>query len=168
MALPQLRLTPGKRLKMANDVLLSFTCVGSAGKPKTIPVWLPAASTLADATTYAQAFVTAVEDCIDPYVQKASVIFEIDISGQTKAAPDGTTRTHDGARFLFDTAGRYGAGVWFPGWKPAFLSDTDIVVALATTALKAAFTAGLGGIAPTDGNGNDITAFLKGKFAYRK
>lgn len=153
---------------MANAVLLSFRCVGGQGKPKVVPVWLPAATTLAAALAFAQAFVPVLEDVIDPYVQKASVTFDLDISGQTKGTPDANTRTHDGVRMQFDTAGRYDFGDWFPGWKPAYLSDTDIVVNAQTSALKAAFVDGLGGTLPEDGNGNDVTAFVKAKYAYRK
>lgn len=153
---------------MADDVLLSFRMVGNNGKPKTVPIWLGAATTLAEALAYAQAFVGPVEDLSDAYVQRAVVEFPLDISGQTKGAPDGDSYTHDGGRFTHDTVGRYAHGTWIPAIKPAYLADTEIIDDLVVSAVEAALRVGLGGLAPTDGNGNDLTALLSKKRAYRK
>lgn len=153
---------------MADDVLLSFRMEATNGKPKVVPVWLPAASTLADALAYATAFTPVLEAVSDAYVQKASVEFALAVQGASKGAPDGNAYSHDGARILHDTAGRYSHGTWVPAWKPALLADDVVIVDLAVTALEAALRVGLGGIAPVNGHGLDLTAYLGGKRAYRK
>lgn len=153
---------------MADDVLLSFRMVGSAGNPKTLPIWLGSATTLAEALAFAQAFVGPIEAMSDAYVQRAVVEFPLNISGQTKGAPDGAARTNEGARFTHDTAGRYAHGTFLPAVKSIYVADTEIVDHLVVTAVEAALRVGLGGLAPTDGNGNDLTALLSKKFAYRK
>jgi hypothetical protein len=154
---------------MADDVLLSFRMQGEVGTPKVVPIWLGSAVTLADCLSYAQAFVPVLEDVSDAYVVSAAVQFALNISGQSSGATSGPTRTNDGARFSFDTAARYNWGLWIPAFKPALLADQDVdFTDLAVTALEAAIRVGLGGITPTDGNGNDVLGTSKGKFAYRK
>jgi hypothetical protein len=154
---------------MADDVLLSMRQVATVGKPKATLVHLPSTTTLAAATTFAQSFTSLLEDVSDAYVAEAAVTFLLDISGQTKAAPDGATRSGDGARFLFDAAGRYGHGIWVPAFKPALLSDVDVLTdEQVVIDFIAAYVSGLGGTLPTDGHGEDLTAFLKARFAWRK
>lgn len=153
---------------MADDILVSFRMVGTNGKPKVVPVWFLPATTVADALLYAQAFVPVVEDVSDAYVFSAKVEIPLNIAAQSKGAPDGASYTNHGARFLHDTAGRYSHGTWIPAFKPALLAQENVIDDLAVTALDAALRVGLGGVAPTDGNGQDLTALLAKKTAYRK
>lgn len=153
---------------MADDVLISYQMKGTNGKPKVVPVWFASTLTLADALAYSQAFVPVVEAVSDAYVAAANVTFSLNIAGQSAGAPSGPQWTHYGARLLHDTTGRYSHGTWIPAFKPAFLADNDVITHLTVTALEAALRVGLGGIAPTDGHGEDLTAYLGGKRAYRK
>lgn len=153
---------------MADDLLVSFRMVGTNGKPKVVPVWLPNATTVGDVSLYAVAFTPVVEAVSDAYVQSCTLEIPINVSAASKGAPDGAAYTHDGARILHDTAGRYSHGTWIPAWKPALLSDGVVITHLDVTALEAALRVGLGGITPVNGHGLDLTAYLGGKRAYRK
>lgn len=153
---------------MADDVLLSFSMQAATGKPKVVPVWLPNATTLAACLSYAQAFVPLLEDVSDAYVASANVTFSLDVSGQSNGITSGAEFINYGARLLHDTAGRYAHGTWIPAWKPALLAGNEVIVDLKVTALEAALRAGLGGILPTNGHAEDITAYRGGKRAYRK
>jgi hypothetical protein len=154
---------------MANDVLVSFKMVGDNGESKAVLTPLISSSTLADALAYAQAMVPILEAISDGYVESAAVQFELDISGQTNGETSGDTRTNDGARFSFDTAGRYSWGVWIPAFKPGLLADTEVKT---DEAVVLAFTDGItgtiGGKHTYDGNGNLVGAIKTAKYAFRK
>lgn len=154
---------------MAEDKLLSLSFASALGSKKTHLVPFANAKTFAEISAFALLYVPIVEAISDAYVVSASITEPVDISGVTKGVSDGPARTNDGARFLFDTPARYGFGLWVPAIKAALVGNVDVDQAdAAIIAFKNALVTGLGGHAPTDGSGNDLTALLKAVVAYRK
>jgi hypothetical protein len=152
---------------MADDALLSVKFHAALGPDKTHIIPFANGTTLASITSYAQAYAPIVEAVTEAQVTQLTVTLPIALPGGLKGAPGAGIRSNDGARFSFDTPGRYNFGLWVPAFKIANLADEDVILAN-VVAFTNAISAGLTGVLPTDGNGIDVGTVLYGKYAYRK
>jgi len=152
---------------MADDALLSVKFHAALGSDKTHIIPFANGTTLADISTFATAYAPIVEAVTEAQVTQLSVSLPIALPAGLKGAAGAGVRSNDGARFSFDTPGRYNFGLWVPAMKIANFADEDVILAN-VVAFTNAITAGLAGVTPTDGNGIDVGAVLYGKYAYRK
>ncbi len=91
------------------------------------------------------------------------------LPGGLKAGAVASIDNRDGAVISFDNASRYAYSTWIPGWLPTLFTGNDVNQAGAgVAAFLAGYTAGLGGVMPTNGFSDDLTSLLKAKKSIRK
>lgn len=152
---------------MAADVLLSVTTLDYNGHTKQTLIFFANGTTLADVTAYAASYRALHEAVSQGRVTKALVTFDVTPAPTANALP--VVRVNEAARLSFATPGRYKFGAYIPVINPSLVLDTEIDITDADViALAGAFTAGLGGVVPTNGHGEDVGALVAGKFSLLK
>lgn len=89
---------------MALPVKLQYTIRDGKGLTSRTLVHLPSATTLANATTYAQAFASAMDDVIGGKIESIDICIGISLPGGLKADPVATSDIEEGAVFVYEDA----------------------------------------------------------------
>lgn len=135
-------------------------------------VHIPTATTVANATTFAQAFAEVIDALIKGQVTSVDLCIGLDISGyDIKDTPDAASDVEEGAVFTYQDA----LGLLFRQRLPTF--DETFVLAgtrqvdTANAGVQAytdLITDGNGTVAPTAQAGSDLTALITAKEQFVK
>lgn len=154
---------------MASDVLVSVNCQDADGDVRAAHVFLLPATTEADISTYASAYMSLLDAVIDAKIISAVYSKPLALPGGLKAGAVANSEVQKGANFSFNNASRYKYGVWIPAWTPSkFSGDTVDLAGTGVAAFRDAYIAGLSGIQPTNGFGFDLTALARATKTFRK
>jgi hypothetical protein len=92
---------------MALPVKLQYTIRDGKGLTSRTLVHLPSATSLANATTYAQAFASALDDVIGGKIESVDICVGVALPGGLKADPNADSDIEEGAVFVYeDSVGR--------------------------------------------------------------
>ena len=132
---------------------------------------IPSATSLANATTYAQAFASALDDVIGGKIESVDICIGIALPGGLKADPAANTDIEEGAVFVYEDAD----GRVFRQRLPTFLEsliltgtrqvDNDSVDVQAVTDLIVTGNGTVGAVTLAD---TDITALVGDKEQFVK
>lgn len=154
---------------MAADVLVSVDVLDADGDTKQAKVHLAAATTEADITTFATAYMPLLDAVVDGKIVSATYSKPLTLPGGLKAGAVANSEVQKGANFSFVNSSRYKYGVWIPCWTPGlFTGDVVNQGGAGVAAFINAYIAGLSGIQPTNGFGFDLTAISHATKNFRK
>jgi hypothetical protein len=93
-----------QEVTMALPVKLQYTIRDGKGLVSRTLIHLPSATTLANATTYAQAFASAMDDVISGKVESIDICVGVALPGGLKSDPDADSDIEEGAKFIYEDA----------------------------------------------------------------
>ena len=152
------------------DSLLSVSVLGDAlSKKKDNLVFLPSTLTLANVQTYLTAFAPLLDAITDGQIVGASIAFGLTLPGGLKSGPVADSDARMAWRASFGNASRFKWGNYVPAIAASKRAggivdptDTDI------SAYLNAMITGLSTFQPTNGYGDDLTSFARGKISLLK
>jgi len=157
---------------MALVSVASIGIVDSSGNRKTLPVYFPATNTLAEIQTEINSLVPLLDTAIAGKIADASVTLALTLPAGLKAnAVGGDNTVHEGALLTYDAAN---TAFSYSLFIPSFLNGLFEGDTVSLTNLAGAAEALIGEIedggdaAATDRQGNDLTAYISGRRAFRK
>jgi hypothetical protein len=156
---------------MATPVIVSTGITVANQKKRSLPMFLPNATTLAQAQAFMTAFATLLDNVIDGVVVDPTVTLPLTLPGGIKSSPSAGAESSRGALLDYAASGIDRIhGIWVPSWAPAGFSGNavDNAGAYATFISALVNVIGSSGAAPVDRYGNDLTTFTKGRKAFRK
>lgn len=154
---------------MADDVLVSVRCIDIAGRKRLAHYFLPPATSEADIQTSLTAYAPLLDAVVAGKVDEAFYQKGLTLPGGLKGGAVANIDNRDGAVISYDNASRYAYSTWIPGWLPTLFTGNDVNQAGAgVAAFLAGYTAGLGGVMPTNGFSDDLTSLNKAKKSIRK
>lgn len=104
---------------MALPIKVQYTIRDGKGLTSRTLVHLPSATTLANATTYAGAFASAMDDVIGGKIESIDICIGIALPGGLKADPGADSDVEEGAVFVYEDA----VGRIFRQRLPTFLES---------------------------------------------
>lgn len=153
---------------MAVVSVLSYQFTDADGNRKSLPVYVPAAATLANLQLFSDALVALLDDHTDAQVTGITATVGLTTPGGLKTEPVAGSNVQEGALLSFGlAASNYTHGVFVPGWAEADFSGAEVVDEN-ITALIAQFVTGSNSVAPTSREGLDIDAYVDGSKRFRK
>jgi hypothetical protein len=156
---------------MAQPVIVSTRITATGQKDRSLPVYLPNATTLAQAQAFFTAFAPLLDAVIDGVVAEGNVQLPLTVPGSLKGSSNSGAELRRGALLDYSAANiNYQFGLWVPGWLPTGFAGSTVVVSGAFGSFVNGMlnTIGASGAAPTDRYGNDLTTFNKGVKSFRK
>lgn len=157
---------------MPLPIKLQYSIRDAKGISSRTLVHIPSATTIANATTFAQAFGEVIDALIKGLITSVDLCIGLDISAwDLKAAPDASSDVEEGAAFTYTDA----LGLLFRQRLPTF--DETFVLAgtrqvdLANAGVQAytdLITAGNGTVSPTAQAGSDLTDLVTAKEQFVK
>lgn len=154
---------------MADDVLVSVRLIDISGRKRLAHFFLPPATTEADIQTALTAYAPLLDTIVGGKVDIAFYQKPLTLPGGLKAGAVAGSDNRIGGNFSFDNASRFAYGAWIPGILTALYNVDDIPAGGAgVAAFEAGYTAGLGGVLPTNGFSDDLTTLLSAKKSIRK
>lgn len=154
---------------MADDVLVSVRLVDAGNRKRLAHVHLPPATSEADIQTMLTAYAPLLDAIVGGGIQAAFYQKGLTLPGGLKAGAAALSDNRIGGLWSYDNASRYAYGVWIPGILPALFSADDIPAGGAgVTAFQNGYVAGFGGVMPTNGYSDDLTALNGSRKSIRK
>jgi hypothetical protein len=139
------------------------------GDVKTMALYFPATTTLAQITAFSDAFLAALDPVIDGVVAEAAVTLSIPVPAALKDVAVVGNTVHEGALLRFDcTNSNYCLSAFVPSWENAGFTGNAVSAAGDYGNLEGIIVAGSGGAIPTDRDGNDLVTFTGGDRTFRK
>jgi len=153
-------------------VLVSMSIQTPDGR-KSIPTFLPAATTLAQAQGFLTQFAPLVDVITDGVIVEAEVSFPLTLPGGLKTTPNAGGTVHRGGLFGYDNASPYKWSQYIASLLPADLigdavniGDTDVAAYI--TAMESGLTVSGTPIQPTNQYDDDLTTNVSAVEAFRK
>lgn len=156
---------------MALTNLLSVQITDADGKVKTMPIYFPAATTLAELQDYADAMLPALDAVIDGQITQATVTLQLTLVGGLKSAAVDGNRVREGALLRYPADNTiYKHSIFVPSWENAGFAGDVVLETGAYATFQATISAGGGDpvVEPTDEYGNDLNALINGERRFRK
>jgi len=158
---------------MAHDVLLTIGIEDIVGATKTINVFFPAATTLAQVQGWATSALVNLSNFEFGVIKYADVTLPITLPGGIGTAPVAGSTVRRGGLMSFDNPTRYSWDQYIPAIDTTVLVGTDIDitntdVAAWITAMTTGISVSGTFIQPTNGSGEDLTALRKATETFRK
>jgi len=156
---------------MAQPVIVSTRLTVAGQNDRSLPMYLPNATTLAQAQAFMTAFAVLLDNVVGAVLAEANVQLPLTLPGGIKSASDAGTELRRGALLDFSASGTsYQHGIWVPGWDLAGFSGNDVLVSgdYGTFETSLLSVIGASGAAPTDRYGNDLTTYNGGRKSFRK
>lgn len=156
---------------MALTNLLSIQVTDADGKSKTIPLYFPDTTTLADLQDYADTFLPNLDAVIDGKITQATVTLQLTLVGGLKASAVDGNRVREGALLRFaadDTI--YKHSIYIPSWENTGFAGDVVLATGAYDTVQDNIAVGIGdpAVAPSDEYGNDLNSFINGNRKFRK
>lgn len=144
---------------MAQDLLYSVRVDDAAGRSRRHTVNLPSTMSIANVTTFSDAYLVLLDAIMDGLVTEATVKLPVALVGGLKGAAIANGDVRIGALFsLINPSGKL-KDVWVPNFTPSkFTGDLVNQAATGLAAYIAGLVSGAGGFSPTNGYGDDLTA----------
>lgn len=155
---------------MALVDVVSFGILDFSGNRKSFPIYIPATATLAQANAWIAAGAPILDALIDGLIQDVSITLAGTLPGGLKTSAVAGNTVHEGALWAWDAAStNFEYGDFMPSVANAnFVNDeVDFGNADVTDWIAQMISSGAGTEA-TDRYGNDLTAYLRGRRAFRK
>jgi hypothetical protein len=155
---------------MALVSVISFGVTDFAGARKSFPIYVPAATTLAQAQAWITAGAPILDALIDGKIDDVSITLTGTLPGGLKSSAVSGNTVREGALWAWDPAGTdFEYGDYMPSAANAdfvgdVLDDTNTDV----TDWIAQMTASGAGTEATDRYGNDIVSYIRGRRTFRK
>jgi hypothetical protein len=153
-------------------VLVSTSVQTSDGR-KTIEVFLPAATTLAQAQGFLTGFAPLVDVIMGGVIVEASVSFPLTLPGGLKSSQDAGATVHRGGLFGYDNASLYKWSQYIPSLTPTLfvgdlvnVGDTDVAAYI--TAMESGITVSGTPVQPTNQYDDDLTTQITAVESFRK
>lgn len=156
---------------MASPVIVSTRITAPNNEPRSMPVFLPNSTTLAQAQAFMTAFATLLDNVTDGVVAKAEVTLPLTIPGSVKGSANAGASLNVGALIDYAVNGSaYTFGLWVPGWQPAGFVGNALVHSGAYAAFIDGMlnTIGASGAQPVDRYNNDLMTWTGGRKSTRK
>jgi len=113
---------------MAEVNVISIGIVDYLGDRKTLPMYLPAATTLTTINTLLGTMLPLLDAVIDGKIADASVALSLTLPGGLKADAIAGKDVHNGANVTFDPADTdYAFSVYIPTWEEAGFSGQSVL-----------------------------------------
>lgn len=150
---------------MALVHVVSVGVLDYLGDRKTMPLYLPAATSLATLASVLDTSLNALDDAMDGQIVDVSVSIALDLPSGLKSSPVTGKDVHNGANLTYDPADTdYAFSIYVPTWKEAGFSGQAVV------------TSGVYGTAETqlvtdnwtDRDGNTFDGYVSGNRTRRK
>lgn len=144
---------------MALSILYSF--VDSKNETSTMEIRVPTATTLADATTFAQAMAGLLNAVTTGAIRRIGVVLSVALPGGIRSGPLTNSDVEEGAKFQFLTALGNFTSFRVPTFSEAMITSNSRAVDLEDADVAALVTAmedGIGLTQPCDARGEDVTA----------
>jgi hypothetical protein len=154
---------------MADTNGVSITLRDRAGDRSSIYIPFPATTTVAQMSSFAEAFVVALDPVTDSVIEQLGISLKLGLPAGLKTIP-GNQLNQVGALFNFDlNATRYTHSIRVPAIRITKLSGDSInLTDTEVQALINVLTSGSGGALPSDRFGNDILALNSASMSYRR
>jgi hypothetical protein len=153
---------------MAVVSVLSYQLTDADGNKKSLPIYVPAAATLANLQLFSDALAALLDDHTDAQITGISATVGLTTPGGLKGTPVAESNVQEGALLSFGlAASNYSHGLFVPGWAQADFSGGEVVDEN-ITALIAQIVTGSNSVAPTSREGLDIDAYINGLKRFRK
>jgi hypothetical protein len=152
---------------MAWEVI--YTIYDAKARKSTHSVWLPGATTLANAQAFADAYSELLDAVIDGKIARVGIVFEAEL-GDVKADAVAGCDVENGALFIYD-AGAYTFRHRVPTITPTLIVPTSRDVDTSdpdVAALIAALITGLDGVAPCEHRETDIDALKSARELFQR
>jgi len=148
---------------MALVSVISLSIVDYAGNKKSLPIYVPATTTLAAAQVIADKVMASIDQVIDGQIIQASVQLGLTLETGIKASPVTGNLVNEGALLQFSATGSsYAHSAFVPSWSNAFFNDMIPLAGVELNAVIGAF------VDSTDKDGNALAAFREGIRKFRK
>ncbi len=150
---------------MAEVHVISVGVVDFLGKRKTIPLYAPAATSLATLASILDTTLNAIDDAIDGQIVDISVQLSLTLPSGLKSAPVTGNKVYEGANLTYDPADtNFAFSIYIPSWKEAgFAGDVALTTGVYGTAEDQLVTDNW-----TDKDGNTFDGFTVGSRVKRK
>lgn len=153
---------------MAVVSVLSYQFTDADGNKKSLPVYVPAAATLANIQLFSDALAALLDDHTDAQITGISATVGLTTPGGMKSVPVAGSNVQEGALLSFGlAASNYSHGLFVPGWAQADFTG-PAVIAENIAALIAQIVTGSNSIGPVSREGLDIDAYITGQKRFRK
>jgi hypothetical protein len=155
---------------VADVHLVSVRVVDDSGRSGNVNVFLPAATTLAQAQTWFNSFAAALDAITGAKLDSASIALALSLPGSLKASALADHPIQWGANWGFDIANTpYRWTMHIPAVDQGIVSGDEIDRAPAyVTTFEGLLVTGDGTVTPTGRDGGDIAAVLDAVVAFRK
>lgn len=151
------------------DTLLTTTLIDADGDTRTVPVFLPAATTEANIAAFATAYAPLLDDVVGGRITEQSYTKSLTLPGGLKTEPVEFSEVQKGALFSYANLSRYKWGLYVPTWLDIlFVGDAIDLEGTGVAAFVDAYISGLASQLPTNGYAFDLTALAKSRKAFRK
>lgn len=150
---------------MAEVHVVSIGIVDYLGDRKTIPMYLPAATTLSTINTLLGTMLPLLDAVVDGKIADAKVSLDLTLPGGLKGSAVSGHDVHNGANVTFDPADTdYAFSMYFPTWEEAGFSGQSVLNTGAYSDLFDEIVADNF----TDRDGNTFDEFVAGNRTRRK
>lgn len=155
------------------DSLLSVGIRDVAGGTKTINIFFPEATTLAQVQGFATPVLGYINGMIDGVIDYARVTLDLTLPGGLRTTPVAGSTVRRGALFSFNNPTRYKWDTYVPAFDPDNLTGTTVNLNAATVdefilAMVAGVDVSGTDIEPTNGSGEDLTSLDHADETFRK
>jgi hypothetical protein len=150
---------------------INIGLIDDEGKPSSTGCWLPDATTLAAAQTFAAAFAQLIDNMTEGKLTGINMIYHVALPGGLKANPIANSDVEQGAIFVYADAQNFKTSLRVAAVSKAKIVANSDAVDLADAdviALNLAMTAGIAGTQPSTNRGDDLTALLSAKESYKR
>lgn len=149
---------------MALAILYSIQ--DAKGQTSTMEINIPTATTLANATTFAQAMAGLLNAVTTGAITRIGVVLSVALPGGIRTGALTNSDVEEGARFQFRTALGNLTATRVPTFLETLIASNSRAVDLEDTDVAAFVTAmedGIGGVTPTDKRGEDVAALTSAR-----
>lgn len=149
---------------MALSILYSIQ--DAKGLTSTMEINIPTATTLANATTFAQAMAGLLNAVTTGVLTRIGVVLSVALPGGIRTGALTNSDTEEGARFQFRTSGGNFTAFRVPTFLETLIQSNSRAVDLEDTDVAALVTAmedGISGVNPVDKRNEDVTALTSAR-----
>jgi hypothetical protein len=152
---------------MATDIV-TVHATDAYNLPYTIPIYIPAGSTLANIQSMIDSVVLALDSVTGGLIGTVTVELNLTVPAACKDAAVAATQREMGCAINFETGEREGYPLNIPGIDVSLIDGDDITYAGAVAAFISAMVAGAATVLPCDQSGKDLTGYRTVKKSKRK
>jgi len=150
---------------MAQVHVVSIGIEDFLGKRKTVPLYAPAATSIATLTSILDSTLNAMDDAIDGQITDIHVSFALPLPSGLKSAPVTGNKVYEGANLTMDPADTdFAFSIYIPTWEEAGFSGDSVL----TSGVYGTFEDQLVTDNWTDRDGNTFDDFTVGTRVKRK